>query len=331
MTGDPMTPRWAGQPGFFEIWFAVVFDRAASRAWWLRWTTFASAAGETRATIWAAAFERDRPASCGKAFVGVDDVRAAVAALAGGASTGRVETDGGGLEWDLAFTGGERPTRGPAWLERVPAPTRVAHVRSEAHVTGTVRLGFGPVRRVDGVGAVKHIWGTRRVDELFWLYCPTLDDGGAIEATRVRVHRHRGPVITPVWMRTGDVESASWSPPGLFRRRVAPDAPGVLRIRAASATVGVVASTTWDPTTVVGYVYRDPSGFDVYVAQSDVATCDVTWYERRHRLARWSGPRHARGTSAAIEFHERTPLPGVRYVPWDATTAEGGQPCRPAM
>jgi hypothetical protein len=204
-------------------------------------------------------------------------------------------------------------------------------VRSEARVTGTVRLGDGPVQRIDGLGAVKHIWGTRRVDELFWLYCPTLDDGGAIEATRVRVRRHRGPLITPVWMRTRGVESASWSPPALFRRRVAPAGPGVLHVRASSATTGVVATATCDPETFVGYVYRDPSGFDVYVAQSDVATCDVAWYERRHRLASWSGPRHARGAPAAIEFHERTPLPGVRYVPWDATTAEGGESCRPAM
>ena len=331
MTGDRMAARWAGEPGFFEIWFAVVFERAGSRAWWLRWTTFASQAGETRATIWAAAFEAGRPAGAGKAFVAVDEVRAAVAALGRGAASGRVDTDAGPLAWELAFAGGDAPARGPAWLERVPAPTRVAHVRAEARVTGTVRLGDGPMNRVEGVGAVKHIWGTRRVEELFWLYCPLLDDGGAIEATGVRVRRDRGPRLAPVWLRARDVETTWWSPPGLFRRRVVPDGPGRLRVRAASATAYVVATATCDPQTLVGYVYRDPSGFDVYVAQSDVATCDVAWCDRRHRLARWNEPRHTRGARAAIEFHERTPLPGVRYVPWDATTLEGGEPCRPAM
>jgi len=34
-------PRWRGQPAFFEIWFLVVFDPRASRAWWLRYTTCA--------------------------------------------------------------------------------------------------------------------------------------------------------------------------------------------------------------------------------------------------------------------------------------------------
>ena len=326
-----MAPRWTGAAGFFEIWFAVVFDRAQSRAWWLRWTTFASATGETRATIWAAAFEAGRPSCAGKTFVAVDDVRAAAAALAEGATSGRVETDAGPLVWELAFHGGDAPVRGPAWLERVPAPTRVAHVRGEARVTGTVRLGDGPARRVDGVGAVKHIWGTRRVEELFWLYCPLLEDGGAIEATAVRVRRDRGPRIAPVWLRARGIENGWWRTPGLFRQRLVPDRPGRLRVRAVSGTACVVATATCDPATLVGWVYRDPSGFDVYVAQSDVATCEVAWCDRRHRLARWSAPRHARGARAAIEFHERTPLPGVRYVPWDATTAEGGEPCRPAM
>src|SRR6185369_18075881 len=57
--------RWQGEPGFFEIWFLVVFDPVAARAWWLRYTTFAPAPGqpgEPRATLWAAAFDaRSRP------------------------------------------------------------------------------------------------------------------------------------------------------------------------------------------------------------------------------------------------------------------------------
>ena len=108
--------------GFFEIWFAVVFEREGSRAWWLRWTTFASGAGETRGTIWAAAFERGRRACAGKAFVAVDDVRAGAAALARGASAGRVDTDGGPLAWELAFGGA--PAGARARVARAPARRR---------------------------------------------------------------------------------------------------------------------------------------------------------------------------------------------------------------
>lgn len=38
-------PRWRGQAPFFGIWLLIVFAPAVRRAWWLRYTTFAPAAG----------------------------------------------------------------------------------------------------------------------------------------------------------------------------------------------------------------------------------------------------------------------------------------------
>ena len=230
--------------------------------------------------------------------------------------------------WRLA--GGDAPARGPAWLERVPAPTRVAHLRAEARVTGTIRLGDGPARRVEGVGAVKHIWGTRRVEELFWLYCPLLDDGGAFEATGVRLRRDRGPRLAPVWLRARGVESTWWNPPGLFRRRVVPDGPGRLRVRAASATATWSRPRRATRRRSPGTSIATRAGFDVYVAQSDVATCDVGGATGAHRsrVGRRRGA-YAGGARPRSSSIERTPLPGVRYVAWDATTLEGGEPCRP--
>jgi hypothetical protein len=321
MIEDPMAPRWRGEPGVFEIWFLVAFERTAPRAWWLRWTTFAAAAGAPRGTIWAAAFEAGRPARWGKRFVPIDAIRTAVHDLARGVCAGSVEANGGTLAWDLALRGGDGRARGPGWLHRVPTPTRVEHVRSEAGIVGTVRLGDEPERRIDGVGTLKHIWGTRRVEELYWLYCPLLDDGGAIEATGVRVQRDRGPAISPIWLRTGEEETRWWSVPGLFRRRVTPESPGRLRVRATSTTRRLDAVATYDPATLAGYVYRDPSGFDVHVAQSDVATCEVVVWTRPHPLARWGAPRRLAGSRAAVELHELAPLPGVRYVAWDDTMA----------
>jgi hypothetical protein len=58
----------------------------------------------------------------------------------------------------------------------------------------------------------------------------------------------------------------------------------------------------------------------VYVAQSDVASCEVELRTRPHPLAAWSPPRRLSARRAtAIEFHGRDPLPGVGYVPWDGT------------
>ena len=97
-------------------------------------------------------------------------------------------------------------------------------------------------------------------------------------------------------------------------------APGELVFRGASATRAVRARAWCDLRTLVGYVYRDPAGWDVHVAQSDVASCEVELVTRAHPLARWRpAGRLSSPHAAALEFHAPEPLPGVRYIPWDAT------------
>jgi hypothetical protein len=98
---------------------------------------------------------------------------------------------------------------------------------------------------------------------------------------------------------------------------VTPVATGVLRVEATSATRRVRALARCDPATLAGWIYRDPAGWDVWVAQSDVATCDVEVSRRAHPLAGWGAPRRLPPSQAAVEFHQREPLPGVRYLAWD--------------
>ena len=312
-------PRWRGQPGFFEIWFVVAFDLDTERAWWIRYTTFAPAQGQARGTVWAAPFARGQEPVWGKRFVGVEEIHAAVAGLAEGGCAGEIETQAHRLSWRMQIEGGlNHVPRSPRWLHRLPTPTRVDHERSECVVTGEVGID-GRVDALRGLGAQKHLWGTRRVEQLYWVYCPLLDDGGALEATSVRVRGWRGPRITPVWLRAECREYAWWSGRALVRNEVEPAGPGRLRVRAATPTARIDAVAACDPSTLAGYVYRDPAGWDVYVAQSDVARCEGELRTRRHLLAPWHAAQPIGGALAAIEFHQLEPLPGVRYVPWDGT------------
>ena len=268
----------------------------------------------------------------GKAFVAVgDDVRAAAAALAGaGPPPAASRPTAARSPGSSTFAGGDAPARGPGSLSASLAdagrtcPRRGARHRARSGSATASRIAWrasapsstsGHAPRGGALLALLPVARRRRRDR----------GDRRPRAPRPRT-AHRARVAARARRRDALVEST-----GILRRRVVPDGPGRLRVRAASPTAFVVATATCDPATLAGYVYRDPSGFDLYVAQSDVATCEVAWCERRHRLARWNEPRHARGARAAIEFHERTPLPGVGYVPWDATTAEGGEPCRPAM
>ncbi len=307
MTG---AARWRGQPGFFEIWFLVVVEPSRRRAWWLRYTTWAPVTGAARATLWAAAFDGEAAPVVRKSIHPI----AAYAALPGGGARigaavvgpGFARGSLGELAWDLGFDGA-MPSQGPAWLHRLPAPTRVEHLADGASARGWVSRG-GVRHEPQGAQVVaKHLWGTRRVEQLHWVWCPEL------EATSVRLRTDRGPAVTTVRCE-GRAQ--------VFRSRVVPDGAGVLRVAATSATRRVRAVARCDPRTLAAWVYRDPAGWDAYVAQSDVATCDVDVWTRAHPLRAWGAPRRVHAAQAALEHHARTPLPGVHYLAWD----EEGRP-----
>ena len=328
-------PRWNGRPGFFEIWFLVVFDSSAQRAWWLRYTTFAPApeqAGTARATLWAAAFSVDAPPVAAKrifpasAYV-ADPERFAVhlgsAVLTNGTCRGEVASNGHAIAWDLRFAPADRAIEHGPWLVRhLPLPTRVTHANGDVSCQGWVSVD-GRRITLDGARATqKHIWGTRRVEELFWLYCPQFagEPGARLEATSVRMRRRRrAPRLAPIWLRTAE-RTFEWSGFGaLFRNRVTPTGVGRVEVHAVSATSALVGSAWCEPRSLVGWVYRDPAGWDVYVAQSDVASCALERLERRHPLAAWRPVgRLVAENRAALEFHEPEPLPGVTYLGWDA-------------
>ncbi len=342
MTSDEANrPRWRGQPGFFEIWFLVVFDPAAARAFWLRYTTFAPARGAAaRATLWAAAFDAraESPSVAGKTIVpataydaGPRDrtaIRIGVATLSNGSAEGAVITDAHRIAWDLRFApAAQAAHRAPPIFDRLPLPTRVAHANGEVPCDGWIEVD-GVRHALRGAPMVqKHLWGTRRVEELSWLYCPHFaeDPAARFEATSVRLRRRvagilPAPATTPIWLRSGAGEQHWWNP--LARTRAVSPAVGRLTMATTTPTRAVTATACADPRSLVGYVYRDPSGFDLYVAQSDVASCVVETRTRRHPLASWQpGARLTSEHAAAVEFHGPTPLPGVRYIPWDGTTS----------
>ena len=338
-------PRWAGQPGFFEIWFLVVFDPAAARAWWFRYTIFAPAPGQPgapRATLWAAAFAAgaSEPAIAVKRIMPIEvfdagpshlfAVRMGPSELTSGFARGEVEAGGHRIAWELRYPAdGYAVERGPRLLRRRSLPVHVAHANSDLVCTGWVEVdGTRHVLR-DAPGIQKHIWGTRRVEELFWLFCPRFaeDPRARLEASSARLRSTPGAglagrAVTPIWLGTDTGERSWCGLPALLWNRVEVPGPGELRFRGVSATRAVTAHARCDPRTLAGYVYRDPGGWDVHVAQSDVGSCAVELFARPHPLAGWRpAGRLSSPHTAALEFHAREPLPGVRYIPWDATHA----------
>lgn len=334
---DPgLQPWWDGRKGAFEIWFLVVFAPAGGRAWWLRYTTFAPAAsvpGAARATLWGAAFAAGRPSVALKTIaphplvadggLGAPWARIGGASLSDTRATGGIERGGHSLSWDLRVEPACRAAAAvPRLLERIPAPTRAAPASPEIICTGWVELDGRRTWLERAWGVRRHLWGTRRVEELVWLACPRFPDDPTVrlEATAVRPRAGYPPRLVPMRFHARGVDQ-----PGtrlrdmLVRNRVEVLAPSRLRFVHASATHRLVAEGRCDPCTLVGYVYRDPAGWDVYVAQSDVASCSVEMTTRPRRRAAWEpAGRWSVEHAAAIEFHGLAPLPGVSYLEWDA-------------
>jgi hypothetical protein len=331
-------PRWRGQPGFVEIWFLVLFDPDSETACWLRYTILSPADGSpARATVWAAWFDAlsPRPAVGMKAIhpleawnagdAGRFAIRIADSTLEHGRCRGAV----GRLAWDLTFTPNERTAeREPALLRALPLPMQVERPNADVRFHGTITIDGMPHRLAGAPGLQTHLWGTRRVEELLWVYCPAFEEDptARLEAASARLDRRLpgglpAPWMTPVWWRTREGEMA----PGLPRfltDRVTRVGSTAIEIDAGSVTRAIRARAWCDPEELVGYVYREPDGRELYCAQSDIARCEAELRERRHPLESWRTvgrltSRHA----AAVEFHGPEPIPGVRYVGWDETDA----------
>ncbi|HVW28017.1 MAG TPA: hypothetical protein VHC69_21790 [Polyangiaceae bacterium] len=337
-------PRFRGQPGFFEIWFLVLFEPSNGRAYWLRYTTFSpalSAGGDFRATVWAAAFDAHGTAPA--KFVKAVYPESAYQALPAGIRIGNSELGNGHCRgevrgdhtfaWELTFSTASPPRhRGPWFMHhRMPLPTRVIHVHDSVQFRGHIIVD-GERRAVEGApGLQKHIWGTRRVEELLWLYCAAFreDPDARVEATAVRARRELSagvemPWLTPIALRTAGDDLGFHGTLHTLRNDVVVERPCALTFRGGGLLRKLELRAACDPRTLAGYVYRDPSGWDAYVAQSDVASCEADLFSRAHPFARWAKERSLTAEhAAALEFHSRTPIAGVRYVPWDIQEPKG--------
>ena len=338
--------RWRGEPGFFEIWFLVVFDPAAPRAWWLRYTTFSPAPGQPgapRATVWAAAFDAraPTPARAGKRILPLDAyeasshgpfrVRLGDTEITNASASGTCAVGGRALAWDLRFTpAAHEAVRAPELLHRVALPTNVSHANDGILVEGWVAIDGVRVALAGAPAVQKHIWGTRRVEELAWLYCPSFagSPDARLEATWARVRRTGGPpALTTLWAQTAEALHDRCGLPALARNGLERLGPTRLRWRSSGPFRRIQATAWCEPATLAGWVYRDPSGFDLHIAQSDVSSCTLELEARAHPLARWRCVARLECVEgAALEFHGPEPLPDVVYIPWDAE--EVPEPCR---
>jgi len=311
----------------------VVFEPEEGRAYWFRYTILAPLPGVATtpaATLWAAFFDLGRPEPV--AFkrilpLGAFDrgprdrfsIGLGSARLGHGHCSGEGTVGSRRYAWDLRFTPAGAPERlEPPLLRLLPLPAHVtrpnAHVAFEGVVTvdGEQR----PIARAPGLQF--HTWGTRLPEDIRWMRCPRFaeDESARLEALSVRLARRLPGGLPAPWLSAISLHIGA----GEIRSRGrASDGAGELAFHGETWRHGIRVRAWCHPRMLTGYVYRDPHGREHHVAQTDVGSCEVAIRSRLHPLARWGDTRRLtnRG-STAIEFHAPEPLPGVRYIAWDA-------------
>jgi 2-keto-4-pentenoate hydratase/2-oxohepta-3-ene-1,7-dioic acid hydratase in catechol pathway len=346
-------PAWKGQSGHYEIWFVVALDLDARRATWVRYTTFAPAQGEPHCSVYAADFDASRtpPAIWVKVRRPITDYVAATdrfdvaigdSGIRQGHCHGRVDGRHH-LAWSLDFAVGSAPVRRtPAVLETMKLATQAVHAAADAPVTGWIEVDGVRRELAHGKAVQMHLHGTRRLDELYWIWSPALRPGGAasgqatLEVISARMKRGglaslMSPRLTSLWLRHGDEIDDLTQLPDALRPKVDRPGPGILDVGWSGTRRAIRVRSYAPPETFAGWAYRNPRGKDLHVAQSDIASCVVETFARKHPLARWHPvSRLVSDRESALELHGRDPVPGMTYVAWeDAEPAVTPMPAPP--
>ena len=293
MTNDDVAaPRWRGQPGRLEVWYATATDVRTGAGLWLHHEVVAPPSGEAYAHGWMATFPRD---------AGPEVVRYGPApAQPMTAAPDRFRGAADGVTWDLGWAGDDPPlwTFPPYAWRRELLPS--AHVVSAPGVrlSGTVCHGETETT-VDARGAVAHIYGHGNAQRWAWLHAE-LDDSSVLEvivAVARRASMRWLPPLAFVRLRHGgrDWPGDPLAAAPLFRARIGLP---TWTVRGIVGTRRLSVSVTQPRERCVRLDYTDPDGSPAVCTNSEVADATVrveSWRGRWRTDAEWSltGTAHA--------------------------------------
>ncbi len=186
-------PRWRGESGRLEVWYATLSDPVTRAGLWIHCETVAPTTGSPYGHGWVTWFPPDGPPctarfgpepvepAAGPAWFDVAGARVAPEELAGRA---------GSLAWDLRWKDSSTPLwtfPRPAW-ERELLPGAQVVLAPTARFTGSLNTG-DVTHRVDGWhGGVAHIYGHGNARRWGWIHAD-LGDGDVLEVVTAVSHK----------------------------------------------------------------------------------------------------------------------------------------------
>jgi hypothetical protein len=312
--------------GHVESWFFKANDPTSRRAFWLRWTIWASAQAPRHAIAeaWAIAFGTGGGNVATKTSVPFERARFSreglnVAidgcALTVDAARGRVESGGRSIAYDLAIESLEAPLRQLPfrWMYELAWPTqKLVSLSPNARVRGVVWIGDEEWTVAGWPSMIGHTWGQGHSPVYAWGHCNAWDDGDDVVLDGFSARARAGPVLTPMLtvacVRHHGVRYDLNGVLALARNR------GSVTLRRwrleAQGPRASLRGELWaDTDDLVGLFYPNPDGTQLYCLNSGIAHAEVLLaLEGRAK-------RTLRSSRAMLELVTTDPHHGVRmYV-----------------
>lgn len=305
-----------------EIWSAVVIDRLNRVALWVRYTTLTPhvrTGGVPVAIVWASFFDVDHPENhcfaaetyeLEHAHFGKSTVRFPRALFSPTKLDGLVQTKQGELSWDLKLLHRFEPREHVPWgFGRRLFKSHSVCCSPFADVTGLVVANGRELQLSGARGSLTHIWGRKRVEQLYWALVPAFDND--LDETAVEVLAVKPGPLTPMMSFATLVyqgklfqQASLWQ---ALRGESHAEYP-FLRLQPRLQGCELQLSGALSPEQTSHFLYKDADGGESYVSHCDAA--DMNCFVKRGGQQR---ELNARG-GASIEFHGPRPWADVEYL-----------------
>jgi hypothetical protein len=284
-------PRWRGEAGRLEVWYATLSDPLTRAGLWIHCETVAPVSGSGQAPYahgWATWFPADGPPrterfgpeptrpAAGDAWFNIAGVRAGQQEL-----TGRARS----LGWDLSW----KDTGAPLWTfprlawERELLPGAQVVIAPTADFTGSLTVG-DTTHRVDGWrGGVAHIYGHGNAKRWGWIHAD-LGAGDVLEAVTAVSHKPGLRRLAPMAFVRFRIDGKDWpaSPLPSLRMRTK---LGLQHWQLEGHIGGreVLIRVDQPPDRCVSLRYTDPDGAAAVCTNTEQADIHIEISHREHR------------------------------------------------
>jgi hypothetical protein len=280
-------PRWRGQRGRLEVWYATATDHATCTGVWVHHERIAPTSGDPYAHGWVALYPPGEPAVVeryGPEPYQVPTNGRWFESESASVGPGRFRGIASAATWDVAWSGEQHPvwTLPRRMWEREVLPSAHVVLAPAANLRGSIQVA-GRRLELDGLGAVSHIYGHGNAERWGWLHAD-LDDDTSLEIVSAVARRPGMRALPPLAFVQLRRDGKDWPDnplltAPLFRTRLSSP---TWRVRGVIGRTRLTVTVNQPDDRCVRLDYTDPNGDGAVCTNSERADVDV-------RLDKWRG------------------------------------------